>query len=147
MIKQSIRSFGFGLLASSASLFIFSYIEKNEPAELSTEEIIQLLKEDGYNIQKSIPEKEAESASDPQETNETKKQAEEPAVRPITMSVEPGMSSNEIAAKLKELGVIEQEAAFNQYLTTNGYADKLQVGSYTFQNEMTDKEIAEVLTN
>jgi hypothetical protein len=142
MTKQSIRSFGFGLLAASAALFIFNETEIREPAQLSTEEMIQVLTEENYTIQREDSKKESQQTAAPIESNE----AQEPATESVTILVEPGMSSNEIASKLKESGVLTDESAFNQYLTDHGYADNLQVGSFTFQYGMTDKEIAEVVT-
>ncbi|MCP3764238.1 endolytic transglycosylase MltG [Domibacillus sp. A3M-37] len=146
MKKQSIRSFGFGLLAASASLFIFNETETNKPAELSTEEMIQVLTEENYTVQKVDSKEASQQAAAPIESNEAQNQTEEPATESVTVLIEQGSSSNEAAAKLKQSGILEDESSFNQYLIENGYADKLQVGSFTFQNGMTQQEIAEVLT-
>ncbi|WP_046173837.1 endolytic transglycosylase MltG [Domibacillus indicus] len=145
MTKQSIRSFGIGLLAASAALFVFNQSESNKSAELSTEEMIQLLEEENYTVQKADSSKEQEPASE--QTSQAQRQPGKAAAQPVTILVESGMSSSEVAVMLKEAGLVDDAEAFNQYLTETGYANRLQTGSFTFQPGMTDEKLAEILTN
>jgi len=143
MKKQPIRAFGFGLLAAAAALFFSNQLTSEQSAELSTEQMIQQLQDADYVVQRE----ENEQAPIPQsETTQTKNNIQQPAAASVTVSIETGMSSNEIAAKLKKAGIIEDSSSFNQFLTKNGYADKLQIGSFVFKNGMTEKEVADILT-
>lgn len=143
MKKQPIRAFGFGLLAAAAALFFSHQLTSEPPAELSTEQMIQRLQDANYVVQK----KENEQAPIQQsETTQTKNNTQQPTAASVTVSIESGTSSNEIAAKLKKAGIIKDSSSFNQFLTKNGYADKLQIGSFAFKSGMTEEEVADVLT-
>ncbi|WP_050180854.1 endolytic transglycosylase MltG [Domibacillus robiginosus] len=143
MNKQSIRAFGFGLLAASAALFISGQMLPEQPAELSTQQMIQRLKAENYVIQNNSVGQAQNQADAVQKEKNTQKTITN---KPVTFVIETGMSSNEIAAQLKKSGIIEDPASFNQFLTKNGYADKLQVGSFTLKTSMTQKEVADTLT-
>lgn len=143
MKKQSIRAFGFGLLAATAALFFSDQLTSEQPAELSNEQMIQQLQDANYVVQK---EENEQAPIQQSETIQTKNNSQQPTAASVTVSIETGMSSNEIAARLKKNGIIEDSSSFNQFLIKNGYADKLQIGSFVFKGGMTEKEVADILT-
>lgn len=141
MTKQSIRSFGFGLVASAAALFLFN--ANNKPAELTTEEMIKVLSEQNYIVQ---PAEQLESIVPPEgskevaEMSDTNKNQSKSASIPFT--IKPGTPSNEVAIELKKAGLIEDEIAFNTYLKKHGYANKIQAGTYSFKKGISMEELA-----
>jgi len=60
--------------------------------------------------------------------------------------VNPGTSSEEIGAMLKEKGIIESRYAFDFYVWRSGLDDSLQAGEYVLSPSMTISEIATVLS-
>lgn len=61
--------------------------------------------------------------------------------------VEAGDSSNMVSQKLAELGLVDSAEAFNQYMTDNGYADKVLPGRILIRQGATYEEIAQMLTD
>lgn len=145
MNKQTIRSFGLGLLTAAAALWLFLQMEPVEQAELSTDEMIERLEADQYVVQKAEeapPEAAETSPETPAEPSETAA----PEADTVSISVTAGMTSNDVSTQLKTAGLIPDAAAFNQFLTENGYSAKLQVGSFELKKGMSAQNIADVLT-
>ncbi len=63
----------------------------------------------------------------------------------IMVTIEQGETANQIIAKLKENGIIENETAFKLYLKTNDVGSKLRAGSYQLSPSMTTEEIVDEL--
>ncbi|MDK2808337.1 MAG: hypothetical protein PWP24_1072 [Clostridiales bacterium] len=64
----------------------------------------------------------------------------------VSVTIEKGMWSEEVANALKGAGIIKDAAKFNAYLTDNGYASSISVGTYQIAKGATYKEIAEKIT-
>src|SRR3990167_10500925 len=60
-------------------------------------------------------------------------------------TVEPGTGVHQIAADLYEEGLIRSISAFETYVTTNDYRDKLQAGTYRLSPSMGVQDIVEKL--
>lgn len=141
MKKQSLRSFGFGLLAAAAALFLFNYTSKDQLLEkdhytvLTTDELHE-------KMAKTIP---VETTSSAEKKQITKKESAASKSKEITVTIEAGMSSDDVINALKKANVITDEKSFNTYLTENGYTSKLQVGTFTFSANMSNEEIASAL--
>lgn len=65
----------------------------------------------------------------------------------VIITVESGMSSEDIAIILQEKGVITDASEFNRYLVLNKYANKMQVGTYEIPFGADYKTLAEILCN
>ncbi|OAH56021.1 MULTISPECIES: endolytic transglycosylase MltG [Bacillaceae] len=152
MTKQSVRSFGFGLLAAAAAFFLFDYTLKDQL--LSNEEMIQLLEENNYTVltTNELNEQPAKTASvetiSPAEAEKEQIMGNESAVsesKEITVTIKAGMSSDDIIDALKKARVIDDEESFNTYLKENEYSSKLQIGTFTFSTDMSNEEIASTL--
>ena len=64
-----------------------------------------------------------------------------------TITIEQGENANQIIAKLKDNGIIDNELAFKYYLKTHDVGSKLRAGSYQLSPSMTTDEIVnELLT-
>ncbi|MCA1064513.1 endolytic transglycosylase MltG [Rossellomorea aquimaris] len=61
--------------------------------------------------------------------------------------IEGGMTSKDVSEMLYELGMISDGRAFGDYLIENGYAGKIQIGSYRVTNDMSFEEVAYKITN
>ncbi|MGG3450992.1 endolytic transglycosylase MltG [Domibacillus aminovorans] len=152
MTKQSVRSFGFGLLAAAAAFFLFDYTLRDQL--LSNEEMIQLLEENNYTVltTNELNEQLAKTASietiSPAEAEKEQIMGNESAVsesKEITVTIKAGMSSDDIIDALKKARVIDDEESFNTYLKENEYSSKLQIGTFTFSTDMSNEEIASTL--
>ncbi|SCW47693.1 YceG-like family protein [Eubacterium ruminantium] len=79
----------------------------------------------------------------------TEKATEEPAKtsdETVTIVVESGMYSEEVAERLMEAGIIDDAYDFNIWLESTGYATALEVGEFQVKKGMSYEEIAKVLT-
>lgn len=65
----------------------------------------------------------------------------------VLIQIAQGENANQITAKLKEAGIINNEAAFKFYLKSNQLGNKLRAGSYQLSPSMTTEEIVDELLN
>jgi hypothetical protein len=169
--KQSIQAFATGLLAASLALFIFKQTS-NDPG-ISKKAMIEHLEDNSYVVlpaedykkqreetaqlqpERAEQQKEAATTALPEDTNkqqgeqaDSKKTAnpKKHDEKNYTLIISSGMPSSEIGRQLEEAGMINSSKQFNEYLTENGYAEKLQVGSHVIHSSMTLKEMAVILT-
>ena len=68
-------------------------------------------------------------------------------IQTATITVTSGMYSEAVSQKLEEAGIVKNWREFNEYLTSNGYAERLQTGTHSFNSEMDFNEIAEILVS
>lgn len=64
----------------------------------------------------------------------------------ISVTIEAGMWSDEISKKFKELGLVDNAEAFDDFLCDNGYASMIKVGVYEVPTNATYTEIANIIT-
>ena len=58
-----------------------------------------------------------------------------------------GMYSEAISQAMERTGVISDWRKFNDFLEANGYAERLQTGTFTLKSTMTYDEMAKILTS
>lgn len=92
-----------------------------------------------------------EDKNDNKETDEKKdkdkaKEKEEKSTKKVTINVEQGFVSQDIAKLLKEQGIIKDEKKFAKYMEDNGYSSFIQIGKFTVNSDMDHKQLAETLT-
>lgn len=68
-------------------------------------------------------------------------------IHTATITVTSGMYSEAVSQKLEEAGIVKNWREFNEYLTSNGYSERLQTGTHSFNSEMGFNEIAEILVS
>lgn len=78
-------------------------------------------------------------------TVDNSKKAAAAAGGKVNFSITAGMSSENVAASLKSLGIIDNSSEFNKYLVNNGYASKIKVGTFELQKGQSYAEIAATL--
>lgn len=64
----------------------------------------------------------------------------------VSIHVEPGMYSSQVAGLLEEKGVVKDGADLDWYLCENNYAPKIQTGDFKFPRDADYEKIAKILT-
>ena len=64
----------------------------------------------------------------------------------VTLVIVKGMVSNTVAKEAYRLGLIDDIAEFDKYMSSNGYASKIRIGTYEIQVGATFWEIAAIIT-
>ena len=85
-------------------------------------------------------------------TEATSEKTEEPTTEKpsqddtVTIVIERGMISTDVAEMLQDAGIIDDYKDFDRWLDATGYSTIIRVGEFIFHKGMTYEEIAEVLT-
>lgn len=77
--------------------------------------------------------------------NDTDKK-EKKTPKKVTINVEQGFVSQDIAQLLVDEGIIDNESDFVNYMEDNGYSPYIQIGKFTVNSDMNNKQLAETLT-
>lgn len=101
--------------------------------------------------EKTTEEKTTEEKTTEEKTTEektTEATTEKPSDNGVkTITVTPGMGSEDVSALLKEAGLIKDDIEFNQWLIDNGYESSLSVGTFEIKSGASNEEIAKILTS
>ena len=87
-----------------------------------------------------------EPATNEPVTNEPDTEKRTDPVREITFNISSGMYSEVVSQRLEELGVIDNAAGLNSYLVSNGYAERIRTGVYTFTTGMSYADVAAIIS-
>lgn len=63
----------------------------------------------------------------------------------IEVDITVGMTSEQVARLLKEKGIVEDSAAFNQYLVINNYTTDIKIGKFQLKAYAAYKDIADLI--
>lgn len=97
------------------------------------------------NDEKDESEKDKPDKDDAEDADE-KDSTEDDDVITYTFRNEGNVYSQEIVRLLYENDIIDDRQAFADFLEENNYATRIQLGEFTVTNDMTYKEIAEIIT-
>lgn len=64
----------------------------------------------------------------------------------VVLDIYSGMSSNKVAARLQELGVIDDKNEFNDYIYQKHMEEKIKVGQFTINYGASYEEILDAIT-
>lgn len=64
----------------------------------------------------------------------------------VTLDIYSGMSSNKVAARLEELGVVEDAEDFNNYMYSRHIENSIRIGRFDISQDATYDEIINVIT-
>ena len=78
-------------------------------------------------------------------TESTTKETTKVADKPVSITVESGEVSSDVARKLKEAGVITDSKAFVDYLLENNIAENILAGTFEIKPNSSFEEIARTL--
>jgi len=158
MNKYKIRSFAFGMFFSVSLVGVFYFLEdkdKNTDINPSLEEAKSIVMNKGYTIvsktdyeqlQTKLAALEKQNNALSNESEDSKTETEKTAPLSYQLRIVKGMSTEEIAKKLTTHHMIKNEKKFAQFLIQKGYHKKVQIGKYTIKEDMTYKQIAELIT-
>lgn len=82
----------------------------------------------------------------------TKEPTQIPTEEPVSsekkvLTIVSGMWSDKVASELQAMGLVESASEFDQYLISNGYADKIVVGTFEIPAGASYDEIARIITS
>lgn len=132
--------------------------EKNtEPAtaEETTTEVLPETKTEATTEAPTEPETEATTEAPTEPETEattgapTEPETETPQSQYITatITITRGMYSEAVSQAMQNAGLIDNWVDFNNYLSANGYSERLQTGSYTMNSGMSYQEMVMVLVS
>ena len=109
-------------------------------------------------VKESSPEEKVEDDKDAAEIDNKKEEIKEAArdekkseddksKKPYSLKIERGYSSDRVAGILEDAGVIDNAAAFDRYLCSNGYDKRISVGSYQIPAGADYSTVAKLITN
>ncbi len=137
----------------ATSVFTAYYLAVDESAAkkapLSSEEAHKTLEEDGYHVLSNSEwdnyQKNLQSINKLKNENEHL-QNKKGETGSISLSIKPGMASDEIISLLKEEGVIDDTENFSTHLNERGLTKKIQTGTYTVYKNMDYAALSAILT-
>lgn len=137
-----IRILGLSLIISGITLY---FIPQNEQSRNN-----ESLKADVQELQTTLKKREEEiaklqTASEKPAEADTKEEGKQ-EIKTFKLTIEDGDTSLEIATILEGHKLIKNADDFNKLLKSDGYATKIQVGSYELNNDMSMEEIATEIT-
>lgn len=142
MFKDLIRVIGLSLIISGITLY---FIPQNEQSQNN-----ESLKADVQELQTTLKKRDEEiaklqTASEKPAEADTKEEGKQ-EIKTFKLTIEDGDTSLEIATILEGHKLIKNADDFNKLLKSDGYATKIQVGSYELNNDMSMEEIATEIT-
>lgn len=102
------------------------------------------------------PDQDGEDAGQPPEGTGTPKSESEPAARipdmtsgiteTVTITIRRGTGSRAVCSMLAEAGLIEDAAAFDQYLIDSGYSKRISAGTFEIPAGASEEDMAKVIS-
>ena len=151
-MNQLLSGTAAGIFLATSVFISFHLVKETTTSEretLTEENAQRILIEDGYHV---LTNHEWENYQTDLQTlkrlksTNTQNNKDEMVLTSIQLSIKPGMSSNEIINRLKELNIVEDAAAFSTYLEERDLTKKIQTGTYTVYQKMDYAALAAVLT-
>ena len=140
MSKTKFRSLGVGFLLSAIFLALATVAWPFVPESLKS----QLDSVHLPLVTDTVKTTEETTAATTQATQTTETTAKV-ADKPVTITVESGEVSSDVARKLQEAGVITDSKAFVDYLLENNIAENILAGTFEIQPNSSFEEIARTI--
>ncbi len=143
------------------------------PEATTDESVSESVSEDGTSSEEVTTESTTQESTEPVTEEKTTQQTTEatttqpPTTEPETTTQEPvtqkpeaaddgvivyqleivsGMSSNKVAAAIEAAGIVSSAKELDDFLVGGGYADRIRVGSFTLNSNMSFQDIANTIT-
>ncbi|MFJ7826791.1 hypothetical protein [Psychrobacillus sp. NPDC096623] len=155
-MNKTLRNIGIGLFLAGAAFQIEEILtdvditSTNAISQESYDQAQQELtdvKKQLAQLQLDLNSAQQAQTNEPKETAKTETSAEPTTSETaMTLSIQVGMTSSEISAKLQDKGIIQNSVDLDNYLSDQGLAGRIQVGNYELNSSMTLKQIAETIT-
>lgn len=153
MNPSVLRGAGIGLFVAGTILTISSTntLDTSTKApkkyELIESSKLESLKDELKNSKEQLAQIQLDlelSDSEP-EKEETSKESTE--LSKTVINIRSGMNSIDTSLLLEQAGIVKNQKVFDEYLVDNKLNDRIQIGKYELNSEMTFAEIAELITH
>ena len=143
MSKTKFRSLGMGFLLAALILALVTVIWPFVPQSLKSQlDAVNLpIVSEGANEASYKAAYESKATSQASTTEAATTQSS----KPVSITVEEGESSNDVADKLEKAGLVKSAKEFIDYLTTNNIADKIWTGTFEIKPGSSNEEIARAI--
>lgn len=121
--------------------------DAGKPEEVTEEPIKESSPEEKVEDDKDAAEIDNKKEEIKEAARDEKKSEDDKSKKPYNLTVERGYSSDRVAGILEDAGVIDNAAAFDRYLCSNGYDKKISVGSYQIPAGADYSTVAKLITN
>ena len=118
-----------------------------KPEEVTEEPIKESSQEEKVEDDKDAAEIDNKKEEIKEAARDEKKSEDDKSKKPYNLTVERGYSSDRVAGILEDAGVIDNAAAFDRYLCSNGYDKRISVGSYQIPAGADYSTVAKLITN
>ncbi|WP_209125381.1 hypothetical protein [Alkalihalobacillus sp. BA299] len=160
MTKKTVQGVGAGILLAT-SIFAYMYffqtsqteIEQEDieipEIELSSEEMMEILKDQGFIVMDEDEYQVLLKGKEEAETEEAQDSEVEPqpqAIHYTIIEIQSGMSSTEVANYLEKVYVLEDTTEFLQFLHENELTHQIKAGEFELNSTMSVEEIALEIT-
>lgn len=171
-MKEPIRYFALGLITASIILFIVMMLNNNpmtqKDVELDTNEMIDIIKKEGYHVLTSseyikittkndihedeeinIETNNQEAEDKKQKDNNTNKDSEkkkELEINSYTIVIKDKMAATKISELLEKNKIITDAKTFSTYLEKEKLIPLIKPGKYDLKSDMNHSEIAKNIT-
>lgn len=166
-MKHTLRAFAFGILITTLIIGgYFMFIETNNIPDIDETDMIASLNEKGYRVftdeelshytdtqidlflaSHTVNENTTEENTD-DDIDADDSEIEQPIhgdTSSFILTIEPGMTVSEVSNYLIIANLIESREQFVNYLSENGYATNIQVGSFELHRDMSMEEVVNVI--
>ncbi len=121
--------------------------DAGKPEEVTEEPIKESSPEEKVEDNKDTAEIDNKKEEIKEAARDEKKSEDDKSKKPYNLTVERGYSSDRVAGILEDAGVIDNAAAFDRYLCSNGYDKRISVGSYQIPAGADYSTVAKLITN
>ena len=121
--------------------------DAGKPEEVTEEPVKESSPEEKVEDDKDAAEIDNKKEEIKEAARDEKKSEDDKSKKPYNLTVERGYSSDRVAGILEDAGVIDNAAAFDRYLCSNGYDKRISVGSYQIPAGADYSTVAKLITN
>lgn len=121
--------------------------DAGKPEEVTEEPVKESSPEEKVEDDKDAAEIDNKKEETKEAVRDEKKSEDDKSKKPYSLKIERGYSSDRVAGILEDAGVIDNAAAFDRYLCSNGYDKRISVGSYQIPKGADYSTVAKLITN
>ncbi len=149
MNKANVRAFSLGMLFVTflLALLLPFFPENDSEAKRTNEQALQEAEEKISHLQKTIAQLEKEKQQLEKQINPQDAEHKEEKQDPVPLEIVAGMTNDDVAELLRRKNLIDSEQEFKQFMITEGYDRKIQIGIHILYPNMSYDSIARTITN
>lgn len=148
MMRDILRTLGAScILAGGILYFTTDNPEVSNPDVLQFQEEVNKLKSELAKTKEELAIAQTKSSAEKSDVKaEPEVIEDEEDMTKSILIIKSGSTSTFIATSLETLGIIQDATTFNDYLTENGLAGKIQIGEHRLDSSMDFQTIAQKIT-